>query len=384
MAVNSNNRKHVLFVQGSSGFGGSKHSLMKLIDVLGGTRYQPVVACPERGWLTEQLERSGTPYVLVPFFAWRKWLERPRVRLSIRKRWLPALDPWDLGIIHCNEFWWAPHAIILAEYLGIPVAVHLRDGHHTLKKALQYHLDRADMAFAVSTDVRAHFSSHPQLFEKTHLLFDGHDENGTPRDLQKIRERFNIRPGEFVLGNIGRICERKNQRMLLRVMAQLKEQGRLTRFKILFAGGTDSDYAKRMAQDIERLGLQGQVDFLGIVDDMGAFFSATDLIVHCARREGLSRVIPEAMLSRRVVVTLASEGMRDAIPDERFGLVVPMDDMGSFQWQIEDLLKNPARRECIANQAYERARSLFTMEAHHDNVVRFYDALMDRKTITSQ
>jgi hypothetical protein len=117
--------RYVLFLQGSASDGGSKRSLLDTINLLRGTPYRGVVACPEKGWLTEELDKLQTPYVLVPFYAWRKWLDRPRVFSSIRNYWLPAFAKWRFDLVHSNEFWWAPHAIEAAKRLVTRAVVHL-------------------------------------------------------------------------------------------------------------------------------------------------------------------------------------------------------------------------------------------------------------------
>ena len=324
--------KIVLFIQGSTALGGSTRSLLDSIEILQEAGYQSVVVCPRQGWLTEQLELNKIRYLLLPSYAWRKWLERPRVVPSIRRHWLPALAPWRLNIVHSNEFWLAPHAVLVAGYLKIPSIVHLRDGHHTLKKAYQYRLTKANLVLAVSTELRNQIATDPDLYNKTIVLFNGHENREFNGSREKAREQFHLRPEELVVGNVGKLSERKNQRLLLMAMAQLKRQKRLTKFKVLFAGEAMPEYARLMSQDVQDLGLQHEVQFLGPVKNMGAFFATINLLVHCARREGLSRVLPEAMLAKRAVVATAAEGVRDSIPDERFGSVVPIDDQQARPW----------------------------------------------------
>jgi len=378
--MHPDNSKHILFLQNSTAFGGATYSLLDLIRVLKEADYSPVVACPRLGWLTGQLVELQTPYLVLPFYAWRKWLERPWVCRSIRREWLPALACWNFHIVHSNEFWCAPHAIELARLLKIPTIVHLRDGHHTLKKALQYRLEKADVILAVATDLRNQFVQHQQLYDKTQVLFNGIDEKRLQGDRQKARETFAIGPQEFALGNIGNLSERKNQRLLLRTMASLKRQKRITQFKILFAGEEKSEYPELMKQDIRHLGLQEEVRLLGPVKDMGLFFAAMDLVVHCASREGFPRVIPEAMLAKRAVVSTAVQGTRDAIPDERFGIVVPVENEAALEDSIVRLLKNPLMREEIAQHAYQRAQMLFSLTVHRNNVLKLYENLSTQKT----
>ena len=132
-----------------------------------------------------------------------------------------------------------------------------------------------------------------------------------------------------------------------------------------------------LQKDIRHLGLQTEVKFLGLLKDMGAFFLAIDTLVHCARREGLTRVIPEAMFAKKPVIATAAEGVRDAIPDSEFGVVVPANDQRALTNEIERLAKSSALRNEMARRAYERACSVFSLKAHGDNLVRLYGELID-------
>ncbi len=374
---------HVLFLQGKTVSGGATCSLLDLIEALREVDYQAVVACPQRGWLTEQLERGKIPHVLLPFYAWRKLFERPRVHRSIQEHWLPALAGWNFQIVHSNELWWAPHAIEVARSLKVPVAVHLRDGRHTLKKACQYRLHKSDLVLAVSTELRNQFATNRQLYDKTRVLFNGHQERSFHEGREKARETFGLMPEEFVLGNAGKLSELKNQRLLLRTMAQLKQHNRVPQFKILFAGEGHPDYTQLMRDDVQRFGLQQEVQLLGWVQEMGAFFAATDLFVHCARQEGFPRVVAEAMLARRPVIAIGAGGVHDAIPDERFGSVVPIDNQHALENEIERILKNPGLRESIANQAYQRAQSFFSLEVHREKILGLYEGLLGQKATST-
>jgi glycosyltransferase involved in cell wall biosynthesis len=371
----------VLYLQGSLNPGGSKRSLLDITEALRGTPYEPVVACPGRGWLTNQLDERQVPFVVVPFLAWRKWLQRPRVATSIRRQWLPALASWPIALVHSNEFWWAPHAVGLARHLGVPAIVHLRDGHHTLQKARQYRLSDATGMLAVATELRQQFAADAKLLSKTHVLFNAHDALRVQftGDRAKARAQFQLRPDEIAIGNAGQLCERKNQRLLLRTLGTLRAQQRVPPFKLLLAGEADPAYAAKLRQEMRRWGLDQQILWLGAVQNMAAFYAALDLMVHCATREGLARVIPEAMLARCAIVATAAEGVRDAIPDEQHGAVVARDDEKALANEIERLAKAPELRERLAGQAYARARALFSVEAHRENLLRRYGEWISQK-----
>jgi glycosyltransferase involved in cell wall biosynthesis len=370
---------NVLLLQASPEFGGSRKSLLSLIEALREGNYSPAVACSGPGWVTEQLNRRSVPWIQLPFFAWRKWLERFRVSPSIRRDWMAALRPRDVRLIHSNEFWWAPHAILAARLLSIPSAVHLRDGHHTLKKARQYRLTQANAIIAVSSELRQQFAADPVLFAKTEVIFNAHDEltESSQRSRDESRARFGVVPGQFVIGNVGILCERKNQLLLINAAAELKGRRKIGPFKVLIAGDGEPNYSRLLQQTVDRLDVNKEVALVGPVSDMGAFYSAADVVVHCARREGLPRVIPEAMLARKPVIATAAEGVRDAIPDQRFGLVTAQEDVTAIADHVTQLVTNPDLRQQIAEQAHRRAQALFTFSAHREKMLDLYERLLN-------
>jgi glycosyltransferase involved in cell wall biosynthesis len=364
-------------LQGTAGFGGSKVSLLALVDALAGSGLSPLVACPGPGWLTGELERRGTAHVLVPFPAWRKWLERPRVGSAIRRAWLPALERWRVVLVHSNEAWWAPHAGLAGRALGVPVVVHVRDGVHTLAKARQYRLPRADRVLTVSSELRERFGADAELLSRTEVVFNGHDAASDDAETRAAeRRRLGVAAHEVVIGSAGRLCERKNQRLLVAALGALRGDGRLTGLRAVLAGDADPAYEALLRADVARLGLGAHVVIAGPRPDLHGFFAAIDLLVHSASREGLPRVVPEAMLAARPVVATAAEGIRDAVPDDRHGVVVPAGDVSTLAAAIWRLASDPGLRMRLAGTAAARARDLFSVPAHRRRMLQVYTSIL--------
>jgi glycosyltransferase involved in cell wall biosynthesis len=370
----------VLLLQGTSGFGGSKVSLLTIVDALAGSGLAPLVACPGPGWLTEQLARRQAAHVLVPFPAWRKWLERPRVGPAIRRWWLPAVARWRVVLVHSNEAWWAPHAVLAGRALGVPVAVHVRDAVHGAVKARRYRLPRADRVLAVSTPLREGFRGDVRLWARTEVVFNGHPAAPAEAAARRAeeRQRLGLGPDEVVIGSAGRLCERKNQRLLLAALGALGRAPGPCAVRAVLAGDADARYAAQLRDDAARLGLGDRVLFAGPRPDLHGFLAAIDLLVHTASREGLPRVVPEAMLAGTPVIAAAAEGIHDALPDEAHGLVVPRGDAAALARAIATLAADPRRRAAIAATAVRRARDLFSLATHRRRILEIYGALLAR------
>lgn len=368
-------RGKILLLQSSPDFGGSRRSLISLVEILRADGYTPVVACAHPGWVTDQLQQRSIAWIQLPFYAWRKWLERFRVNPSIRHTWMTQLRPHRFQLIHSNEFWWAPHAILAARQLGIPSLVHLRDGHHTLKKALQYRLPQASAIIAVSSELRAQFTANPSLLSKTEVIFNAHDSPAGANRINRTQARaqLGLSPTSFLIANIGHLCERKNQLLLVNTLASLLAEKKLPGFELLFAGDSDPDYSHRLQAAITHGGLQAHCRLLGPIPDIGTVYSASDILVHCAQREGLPRVIPEAMLAGLPVIATLAEGVRDALPDEHHGIVVPPNDSVALGRAILQLAQNPDQAQLLAETARKRALLHFTCEAHRQKILALYD-----------
>ena len=81
-----------------------------------------------------------------------------------------------------------------------------------------------------------------------------------------------------------------------------------------------------------------------------------DLLVHCSLREGLARVLPQALISGVPVVSYDVDGACEVvIPGDTGHLVPPQDTDALKSALLEALSDLPAAREMAA-----KARSLFT------------------------
>lgn len=137
---------------------------------------------------------------------------------------------------------------------------------------------------------------------------------------ERLRDELDIDSAESVLLAVGRLWEQKDYPSLIRALAQLSQ---LERFpKLLIAGdGPLRDDLKELAAS---LGVESQVRFLGVRDDIPDLMSVCDVFVLSSAWEGFGLVVAEAMACERVVVGTDSGGVREVIGDAGL-LVAPRD-----------------------------------------------------------
>ncbi len=102
-------------------------------------------------------------------------------------------------------------------------------------------------------------------------------------DRQRLRRELDIED-RVVLGNVGRFCHQKNHALLIDVFAEYAKHN--DRAVLLLVGG--GELQTEVATQVQRLGLEEKVKFLGIRKDVPALLSAMDVFVLSSRFEGLS------------------------------------------------------------------------------------------------
>ncbi len=127
-------------------------------------------------------------------------------------------------------------------------------------------------------------------------------------------------------------------------------------------------------------GLAGRVRFLGLRKDVPAVLAASDVAVHSSLREGLPRVVLEALAVGVPVVATAVGGVPDAVADGVHGLLVPPEDPAALAGAVLATLADPAQaaRRAAAGRAAVRA---FSARQMLDEQHALYRRLLARRGI---
>ena len=131
---------------------------------------------------------------------------------------------------------------------------------------------------------------------------------------------------------------------------------------------------------VAEAGLRARVRFLGLRKDIPSVLSASDVLVHSSLREGLPRVVLEALAVGTPVVATAVGGVPDAVTDGVSGLLVPPEDPAALAGAVLATLgdRAGAARRAEAGRTAVRAFSAGRMlEEQH----ALYQRLLTRRGI---
>jgi glycosyltransferase involved in cell wall biosynthesis len=172
------------------------------------------------------------------------------------------------------------------------------------------------------------------------------------------QKELNLHPDVPVVGNISRLFDLKGHNYLLEAASRVAEVFPETKF--LLVG--DGILRERLIRQAEDLKIRDNIIFTGLVErkEIPKLISVMDVIVHTSLREGLPRVLPEALAMGKPVIAFKIDGMPEIIKDGENGYLIPPKDSRKLANSIIHLLqdKEKARRmgeagRGIVNPAFE-------------------------------
>jgi glycosyltransferase involved in cell wall biosynthesis len=222
---------------------------------------------------------------------------------------------------------------------------------HFALRTEQLALPRVDMLIFVSQFMRRVVMERlPQLDGVRHAVI--HNFIGEPCPPEP-RKSF-----DADLIAIGTLEPRKNQAVLLRVLARARERGR--RYTLTLVGnGPDGASLAALARE---LGIGDQVRFMGFQKNAARLIARHRVLVHAARVESMGIVLVEAMAAGRPVLAPAVGGIAEVFDDQIEGFHWPLDDVDAAADLLVRVLSDEALYARLAQAALVRYRTGFDSE----------------------
>jgi len=195
-------------------------------------------------------------------------------------------------------------------------------------------------------------------------------------DRAVARQRFGLPEEAPVVGKIARLFPLKGHAEFLDAAARVHA----ARPDVHFLLVGDGILRAELEAEANRRGLGAVIHFAGLTPaaEIPAALVAMDVVVHTSLREGLARVLPQALAAGRPVVTFALDGAPEVIEDGRSGYVVPPLDSAALASRVISLLDDPARRAAMA----AHGRAFVAREFPVERMVARIDALYERLLLT--
>lgn len=165
----------------------------------------------------------------------------------------------------------------------------------------------------------------------------------TEAERQRTREKLGIRPDQFFIISLGEINENKNQIVVLRALAGMRDRGEDIS-KMLYGICGDGFFREYMERQIVEMGLQDHVKILGYRRDVPRLLGCADVSVFPSKREGLGMAALESLAMGIPVIASDNRGTREYMTDGVNGYVCSADAAEEFADNIKKI-RNMDREE---------------------------------------
>jgi glycosyltransferase involved in cell wall biosynthesis len=169
----------------------------------------------------------------------------------------------------------------------------------------------------------------------------------------RFRERHGLPAQQPCALFVGRVAFEKSIDFLIESLALARRK--VPNLILLITGEGPAEQALHC--QAEALGLGEAVRFIGYLDrqhDLTDCYAAADCFVFASRTETQGLVLLEAMAMGLPVVALAAMGTRDILSAGR-GCLVPEDDVAEFAAALVSLMRDPALRSRLSQEARQYA-----------------------------
>lgn len=198
-----------------------------------------------------------------------------------------------------------------------------------------------------------------------------------PAVREEVRGRYNIGPGDVVVGTIARLFDLKGHDDLLGLAPELC--GRHPRLKFMWVG--DGSLRGRFEAQIRAMRLEDRFILTGLVPPtkIPELCGAMDILVHPSRREGLARALAQGGLAGIPVVTYDIDGNREGLLDGQSGFLLPPFETAKLKEALERLLRETELRRKMGQAGRAFALARFDTQVMVDGLEAVYRSAVDEK-----
>ncbi|MBI5587435.1 MAG: glycosyltransferase family 4 protein [Deltaproteobacteria bacterium] len=262
--------------------------------------------------------------------------------------------------------------ILAAKAAKVPAVQHSRIEVRLNKVEAEAVNSNAARVICVSRGVMDGLVESGVRADKCVVVYNGIDGTVKPkRSPEEVRRDLGIKEGTTVIGTVGSLIKRKRVDLLLRAFPAVKGiEGTVC---LVVGDGAEMDSLKKTTRD---LGLADRVIFTGFSADALSFINAMDLFVSASEKEGLPRVVLEAMLMGKSVVAFDIIGTREIVVNEKTGLLVREECAQALGAAIDGLLGKRKALEAFGKEGRKRVLEEFGIDRYVSGVERVFKEVL--------
>lgn len=387
----------VCYLDHTAKLSGGEIALARLLETIDRKAIDPWVILAEDGSLAERLRANGIRVDIVPLSDTVLDVRKDSVQsgmfskvglilqvLAYGFKVAALIRTQPVDIIHTNSLKSDIYGILVSRLCRVPLIWHIRDHIDVTYlpsfavKMMRFLAARVP-AFVIANSQSTLDQLHLAVAKPGAVVPSGVDPqgevvyDGISSGIPPLAPDT-LMTGPLRIAIVGRLTGWKGQHIFLEAASKLVEAGIDAQF--LIAGtamfGEDS-YVSDLHSQVDRLGLQGKVQFLGHVDPIDAFLPTVSILVHASTSpEPFGQVVIEGMAAGIPVVATDGGGVKETVVHGETGLLVPMGNAQALADALRMLIDRPELRAKLSTKGRQRVLRHFTASITARKVERVY------------
>lgn len=383
--------KNILFIHQSADLYGSDKTLLYLVKSIKDIA-NPIVVVPEKGPLTEELNKINIPVFIIPVIKVSRQLftsfdlfKLPFQILKAIRILKNTLGNTKIDLIHSNTI-----AVFLGAFYSKKYKIkHIWHVHEIIQhpkivaKAYPYlvHWFSDTVIFNSFASAEHLYKNKPNLKNKSKIIYNGLDRE-TPFISEDTKENlrksiFNsINKSSILIGLVGRINRHKGQQLLLDVFDEIQKTNH--HIFLLLIGSTiksQTHLLEDLNKEISSKQLQERVKIIDFQKNIWQFYDCLDIVVvPTTDPEPFGLVAIEGMLSKKPVVASNHGGLKEIIIHNKTGLLFEPNNPSDLKISLQKLISNKGLTGLYGAQGEIRAKEEFSLEKYIKNFKNLYNS----------
>lgn len=225
---------------------------------------------------------------------------------------------------------------IKEKYLAVPIGT--REKYKTIRSGFEY--DKFNKAFVQTDEIQNNF-----------------------------RIEFNLNKNAVLIGMISRLEPRKGHTYLIQAAKKIIAIHPESVFVIVGEGY----YRNEIQNEIKEYGFEKRFIFTGHRQDIEQVIAAMNIIVLTSLWEGLPRVLVQAALLNKPIVSFEVEGAWEVIENNVNGFIVPSKDTAQFAEKVNYLLENLEDSNRMGKNGRNYVNKQWDKEVMVQQIIEIYD-----------
>ena len=289
---------------------------------------------------------------------------------------------YDITHTHASKDLWllVPALKLLRSKVPLILTKHVGS---FIKKTDRMHTwlyNRLDYALAISSVIKKNLLETTALSdEKITLHYNGVDtKKFDPQKVDRtiIRDEFNVKENEILIGMIARFSEGKGHEEFLSAANELNKYYNHLKFIIVGEASRGEDnYEKKIKSLAQEYNLKNLI-FSGFRSDIPQILNSMDIFAFPSHSEAFGVALIEAMAMEKPSVCTNSDGILDICIDNETGFLFEKQNSKDLADKIKLLIDSKELRSQFGKAARQRVLERFDSELLIDELIKFYKEII--------